>query len=274
MPMSWMRPDSRPEPVNALGERLPAAPRPPLPRALLCLVGSTALTIGLMLFIPQAASRPMDWAWLHGGMAAAMGWAAALPWWWLPMLLLFAPAALFASQFDVPSLVWLLAALLPLLVLRGAVRDRVPLFLTDEPAVLALLHWVPDDRPLSLLDLGCGTGRVLAAVRRERPIVRLAGVENAPLTWLFALWRLRHDAVQVHFRSIWDQPLDAYDVVFAYLSPAAMPRLWQKALAEMPPGSVLVSNSFGIPGVEPDETVELPGRVATCLYLWRIPDRA
>ena len=40
-----------------------------------------------------------------------------------------------------------------------------------------------------------------------------------------------------------------FDVVFAYLSPAAMDALWRKASTEMRPGSQLVSFEFPVVGV-------------------------
>jgi hypothetical protein len=46
-------------------------------------------------------------------------------------------------------------------------------------------------------------------------------------------------------------------VIYAYLSPAPMERLWEKARAEMKPGSLFISNSFAVPGVSFDEVVEL-----------------
>ena len=49
-----------------------------------------------------------------------------------------------------------------------------------------------------------------------------------------------------------------------------MPQLWQKAKAEMRPGSLFVSNSFPIPEVEADLIVELDGQGNTCLYCYEI----
>jgi predicted O-methyltransferase YrrM len=61
----------------------------------------------------------------------------------------------------------------------------------------------------------------------------------------------------------------SYDVVFAYLSPAAMPALWQKANVEMRKGSLLLSYEFDIPGVEP-HFARAPVHGGPLLYGWRI----
>ena len=51
-----------------------------------------------------------------------------------------------------------------------------------------------------------------------------------------------------------------FDAVIAYLSPAAMPALWDKARAEMRPGTSLYSVEFAIPGQPPSTTIVPPGR--------------
>lgn len=224
-----------------------------------------------MAALPPDDETLLQWAWLHGAVAASLGWATTLPRWWIPILLLFAPAAVLALALDLPPLAWLAAGLLPWLVFRGVIRDRVPLFLSDEPATRCLLDLVTDEHPVSVVDLGCGSGGLLLALRQARPIARLKGIENAPLTWLIARLRLANAAVDVAYGSIWDEPLDRYDVVYAYLSPAAMPRLWEKASREMRAGSLLVSNSFEVPGVVPDRVIPLDGTgMATALYVWEM----
>jgi predicted O-methyltransferase YrrM len=60
-----------------------------------------------------------------------------------------------------------------------------------------------------------------------------------------------------------------YDVVFAYLSPAAMEALWEKAHNEMRPGSLLLSYEFAIPGQMPDLVLE-PMHTGCALYGWRM----
>lgn len=237
----------------------------------MCLLGATVMVVVLMFALPPHDETLFQWAWLHGAIAASMAWATTLPRWWVPILLLFAPAVVLALSLQIHPLVWLAAGVLPWLVFRGALRDRVPLFLSDQPAIDRLLELVTDEHPVSVVDLGCGTGGLLLALREARPIARLRGVENAPLTWLIARLRLAKSAVEVVYGSIWDEPLGHHDVVYAYLSPAAMPRLWEKACREMRPGSLLVSNSFEVPGVPAHHVLPLDGDgMATALHVWEM----
>ena len=59
-----------------------------------------------------------------------------------------------------------------------------------------------------------------------------------------------------------------FDVVYCFLSPAPMARLFAKAAAEMKPGSLFVSNSFAVPGQSPGRIVEVDDRRRTKLLIW------
>jgi hypothetical protein len=86
-----------------------------------------------------------------------------------------------------------------------------------------------------------------------------------------AWWRNRgQSAIDIAWGDFWRVDLKDYDVVYAYLSPAPMARLWNKAVREMRPGSVLVSNTFAVPGVTPHFEIELGDRMRSTLYGWRM----
>ena len=166
---------------------------------------------------------------------------------------------------------WYLAAFLLLAATSlGAVFSRVPLYLSSEPAMRAVAERLPDRPGLRLIDLGCGSGGLLRHLAGSRPDVSLHGVEAAPLTWLVSRLRLGGRA-RIRLGSLWDEDLSGYDVVYAYLSPAPMARLWDKARREMRPGSLFISNSFAVPGAEPDEAVQLDDLARGRLLLWRMP---
>ncbi|HAD86437.1 MAG TPA: methyltransferase type 12, partial [Rhodospirillaceae bacterium] len=61
-----------------------------------------------------------------------------------------------------------------------------------------------------------------------------------------------------------------FDMVYCFLSPVPMERLYAKAKDEMQPGCLFVSNSFAVPGVEPDEVVTVDDRRRTRLLVYRL----
>ena len=104
-----------------------------------------------------------------------------------------------------------------------------------------------------------------------RPGARLEGVEIAPLPALVAWLRLRGiPQCRVRRADLWRLDLSQYDVVYAFLSPAPMAALWDKVRREMRPGTLFVSNSFPVPGVDPDRVLPLAGRGDRSLYVWRL----
>jgi hypothetical protein len=196
---------------------------------------------------------------LISGSAALLAWLWQLPLWWRYINLFFLPivglALYLQSHGDGINPNWFLAAFALLaLTSIGAVRTRVPLYLSSPRAAEELAHRLPKQG--QLLDLGCGLGGPLARIHKLRPDACLAGVEAAPLNWLIAKLRLRGKA-DIRLGSLWNRNLASQDIVYAYLSPAPMPRLWEKVRAEMKPGSLFISNSFAVPGFDADEIVDM-----------------
>ena len=94
--------------------------------------------------------------------------------------------------------------------------------------------------------------------------------ENAPATWLVG--RVRTAAIancSWRWGDLWQADLAAYDVVYAFLSPAPMAALWEKVVREMRPGSLFISNSFALPERDPDQVVDVPGTPVRSLYCYR-----
>jgi hypothetical protein len=205
-----------------------------------------------------------------GVLAAATGRGLGLSPRWLPFLLGFPWVVALLLRHPLPGWVWPAALGALLLVYGGGILTRVPLYNSGRAAWEALLALLPQG-PVAFADLGAGLGGPLAFLARARPDGRFVGVEASPLTCLAAWIRTRpcRRNCRVRWGSLWGEHLGAYDVVYAFLSPAPMPELWAKAVREMKTGSLLVSNTFEVPGREPERRIPLPGRRDACLLVWR-----
>ena len=53
--------------------------------------------------------------------------------------------------------------------------------------------------------------------------------------------------ITIRFQNLQRCDLRDFDYVYAFLSPAAMPNVWNKAYREMKPGSSFITNSFEAP---------------------------
>lgn len=149
---------------------------------------------------------------------------------------------------------WLYPLLVGLIFIfySNTLTERVPLYLSNRTTWAALAQMLDDFTTPSMrsgrgafVDLGCGLGGTLGYLARTKPDWDFVGVETAPGPYLIAKLRTaRLSNVHIRFQSLWKTDLAAFDVAYAFLSPAPMPRLHAKAAAEMRPGSLLVSNSF------------------------------
>ena len=205
-------------------------------------------------------------------MAAGIAWLLRWPRWWVVIQLAFPPLLVGMLALQLPGLVLLGLALLLLLVFWNAGGERVPLYLSNRRTCQALERLSRPHAPVRFVDLGCGLGGVVAAMARQPHVTESMGVETAPLSYLIARWRARRTGAIVLRKSLWDVELSHFNMVYAFLSPAPMARLQQKALAQMAPGSLFVSNSFPFPDVPPTEIWQVADRRRTVLYVYRFDE--
>ncbi len=262
--------------ANEANELIAASATPPgtAHRRQLALQGAAAFAV-LSLAWPYFLLHGTPLPWPHT--ALAIGAAAFLlasltrqTWWWRLIHTLFAPLAWAVSTLHIAPTWFLAAFLLLLLVYRGALAGQIPLYLSNKASVAALAELLPDTPGLRFIDLGAGLASVIAPLSRKRPHVNFSGIENAPASWLIGklrcaargncLWR---------WGDLWQTDLGGYDIVYAFLSPAPMPALWEKVQREMRPGSLFVSNSFAVPGITPSEVVRVGKHGEMRLFCYR-----
>lgn len=209
---------------------------------------------------------------LQGITAATISYQQKMPRWWIPIHLVFTPALLATSTLSI-SPVWYLAGFLILILLQGKTfQTQVPLYLSSNEAAERLALLLHKEKKFSLIDLGCGCGGLLSQLSKTQSEGQFFGIEAAPIPYLLSKLRVMIKAPNCTIRwgDFWKHDLAPYDVVYAYLSPVPMESLWQKARKEMRPGSIFISNSFIVPGIEPEQTLPLNDMMGSTLYLWRI----
>lgn len=244
----------------------------PILRAVLALAAAYALLLGVARegLLP-AALMGMPAVLLMGILAAAMGRGLGLGARWAPGLLFFPLLLDLLLRHPAPAWVWPSALAGLLLVYGGGILTRVPLYNSNRAAWDALLSLCPNGL-VRFVDLGAGLGGPLAFLAKARPDGFFLGVEASPLTFAIAWLRTLpcRGNCKVRWGSLWNQDLSGFEVVYAFLSPAPMPELWAKAVLEMRPGTLFVSNTFEVPGQEPEERIPLPGRQDACLLVYRV----
>lgn len=204
----------------------------------------------LAVVLCRMANMASWWRWIHGTFPFAL---------WL------------MSMTALPSELYLFGFLISLGVFWTTFRSQVPFFPSRPIVWKKVAQLIPHKKHVRMIDIGSGLGDLSMAIARMRPNSRIEGIEVAPLPWLISRVRaaLSRSRAQFTLGDYYTLDFANYDIVFAYLSPAAMPKLYQKAQPEMQAGSFLVSYEFEIPGVEPTFVMEQPGNTPD-IYVWKM----
>jgi SAM-dependent methyltransferase len=227
--------------------------------------------VAFLILIPaiELSADSLLMALIQGAVASTVSRLRREPVWWAPIHLAFMPLTVLAQRLNLPPIFWLGGFSLLLLVFWRIDQSRVPLYLTNRMTSKAIAGQLPD-RPCRVIDLGCGTGRVLRFLARHRPDCRFVGYEHAPLTFLWASLKCSGmPNVTIRLGSFWPHSLAEYDLVYAFLSPAPMSRLWEKACIEMDESACLISNSFVVPERDPQRILHVPDARKTLLFCYQ-----
>ncbi len=242
----------------------------PVWRALLALfvglVGIVLLRLG-----PGTSNWPLAvWALAAGVLGASAATLLRLGAGWRAFVLLVPSALFWQVGHTLPTWLYLMLLAGLGLVFGGGLLTRVPLYNSNRQAWSTLADLLPQGSG-TFVDLGAGLGGPVAHLARMRADWHVVGVEASPLVWLLAWLRCRRSNSQMKLGSLWRENLQGYDVAFVFLSPAPMADLWRKVRNEMASGSLLISHSFEVPGIEPERVLPLSGRPGACLRLYRVP---
>lgn len=247
--------------------------RPAL-QALLILIAALVLALTLAEGVEQGLGVRLPIAVfviLQGGIAALLAYMCRMAWWWSAMLAVFPIAALLVNYLQLPPLFFLAAFLIMLVVFWTTFRSQVPYYPSRLSVWQAVEPLLPANRPFRFIDIGSGFGGAVMYLSKGHAQGEFTGIEIAPLPWLISLLRAKMRGSRGRFVRGDYTRLDfaQYDVVFAYLSPAAMPGLWEKAASEMAKGSLLLSYEFIIEQKKPDILIQTQENGAT-LYGWNM----
>lgn len=165
------------------------------------------------------------------------------------------------------SWVWLVPLVVLFLIYPMKAWKDAPVFPTPPDA----LNHLPEAAALKpgarVLDVGCGAGQGLQALRQAYPLAELHGIEHSrPLAW----WTQRRCPwARIETGDMWAQSWATFDLVYLFQRPETMPRAYEKARAQMTKGSWLVSLEFAVPDVSPTAIVEA-NENGRPVYLYRI----
>lgn len=204
--------------------------------------------------------------------AAIFSYWVGMDRWWHWIHLCFPLAIWSMLHFPISNEIYLAGFVVSLSLFWTTFRTQVPFFPSRPIVWQQVAELMPQDKPVRMIDIGSGLGDVVMHIAKLRPESHIEGIEIAPLPWLvsFIRARFRHSSAIFKLGDYRELDFSGYDVVFAYLSPAAMSALWEKARHEMRAGSILVSYEFEISGVIPSSHVA-GDKQSPAIYVWKLP---
>ncbi len=171
----------------------------------------------------------------------------------------------------VPVLVFF--PLLPFAVAQHVGRaPDVPYVPSPDDVVEAMLKMANVQKNDIVYDLGCGDGRIVIGAAKLG--ARGVGVDINPERIAEANRNAKAAGVTQRVRFIegdlFTAPISEATVVTLYLLPSVNLKLKPRLLAELKPGTRIVSHSFDMGDWKPQKTQELNGRY---IYYWVVPPR-
>ena len=155
---------------------------------------------------------------------------------------------------------------------QSAVPLDVPFVPTPTETVNAMLKLADVKAGDVVYDLGSGDGRIVIAAARRG--ARSVGVDIDPQRIDEARRNAKNAGLEYRARfvngDLFNADIGEATVVTLYLLPRVNERLKPKLLAELQPGTRIVSHGFDMGDWKPERTVAVG---STTIYLWVVPKR-
>ena len=146
---------------------------------------------------------------------------------------------------------------------------------TSPRVAAVMLALIPPAIEGVVFELGSGWGTLAFPLARRLPRCTVRALEISPLPWMFSKVRnIVEGLSNLSIRRADYRHVDLGDaaLVVCYLFPAAMDRLKPKLEAELKPGAYVLSNTFAVPGWQPEAVLRADDLYATPVYLYRMPE--
>lgn len=151
-----------------------------------------------------------------------------------------------------------IALALLLVMASGIIGDYygAPYLRSSKHRIAAMVASANITPGVRVVDLGSGDGSILLAAARLGALA--TGVEVNPFLCLYTRMRARLSGMEALVRVVTGNlntfSLQNADIIFTYLLPPLMHKVAKKFASEAPAGSLLISNSFPLPGWTPIKT--------------------
>lgn len=156
-------------------------------------------------------------------------------------------------------------------VVLWTLRNGISPMPTSEKVKNNVLASIPPETQGIIVDLGSGWGNIAVQIAKLFPHCQIIGYETSPIPYYFSrFWAWYSHIPNVHFvrKDIFKVSLNQVSLIYCYLYPGAMKKLSKKLSEELKPGTIVISNTFSIPGWDPLRVLQVKDIYNTRVYVY------
>ena len=168
-----------------------------------------------------------------------------------------------------------LAILVAISIVWGTLRAGISPMPSSRKAVEEMLALAPVNIPGTVYELGSGWGLLGLRLAKRYPNTPVTGIELSWAPYLisrcvaYLAGRRNLRFVRGDFHTM---TLHAPGLVICYLHPEGMATLAPQLAAQLPKGAIVISNTFRMPGWQPQRVSVLKDLYQTHIYRYRLPE--
>ncbi|GAB0174828.1 MAG: protein-lysine N-methyltransferase [Candidatus Altimarinota bacterium] len=118
------------------------------------------------------------------------------------------------------------------------------------------------------IDIGCGDGIILEAVKKQFPEARVIGYEKSYRPYLDAIKKREKNGLDYEIRNedFFLAGIKEANVLYSYMISYMMEKIWSKINSDCRDGTILISSSFPISSKLPKTTLNVGGNKNLFIY--------
>jgi hypothetical protein len=160
-----------------------------------------------------------------------------------------------------------------LLLVYSSIVNGISPTPSSRKQIREIVRAVPEGFSGKMYELGSGWGTLAVSLAKAFPECRITGVENSVVPYLFSkllLRILRIPHVNLRFANFVRIDINDADLIICYLYTGGMRKLKPKFESELKPGTIVISNTFSIPGWSPIEVHRANDLFHSPIYVYEV----
>lgn len=158
-------------------------------------------------------------------------------------------------------------------IVYWTIKNGISPMPTSSLVAAELLSALPENIDGPIYELGAGWGTLAFPLAKKYPLNHIKAFENSLVPYCFCCLRkiiFPQQNLSFYRSDFFKSPLNDASLVICYLFPKAMSKLKPKINLELQPCTLIVSNTFSIPGLKPLKIIELPDIYHSKIYIYSI----